>query len=197
MLLPSLNRTMQKGIQLHCKNNVKSISLATGVYQNDFAWKFPNGIPLTPGTFGYWDFSIGKPVQELLVDYLSDPKENFICPSDETPENYWYWKFRDAPNYRRVANGSSYMFSEHGILGVQFWLKEELTLNNIRNPGTYGYMSDGAANPNGWTWRNVDPNTSGLRIDWNHLDMVNFLFGDLHVEEVFQIDAPTVRSDPR
>lgn len=197
MLFPSLKRTMDKGIQVHCKNNVKSISLAIGVYQNDFAFRFPNGIPLTPGQFGYWDFTIGKPVQELLVDYLSDPKANFICPSDETPENYWYWRFRDAPNYKAIANGSSYMFSEHGILGVQYWLNEELSANNIRSPSTFGYMTDGRAFPNGWGWHNVDPTTNGLRIDWNHLDMVNYLFGDLHVESVLQIDASSVRSDPR
>jgi prepilin-type processing-associated H-X9-DG protein len=197
MLLPSLKRTMHKGVQVHCKNNVKSISLAIGVYQHDYASKFPNGIPLTPGAFGYWDFTIGKPVQELLVDYFTDPKSSFICPSDETPEDYWYWRFRDHPNYDKVASGSSYMFSEQGILGVQYWLKEELNANNIRNPSTYGYMVDGRAFPNGWNWANADTTKTGSRIDWNHMEMVNFLFGDLHVESVYENDSKNVRSDPR
>jgi len=196
LLIPSLQRTMQCGLQVQCMNNIKSISLATGVYQHDYADYFPYGIPLQPGTFTYNDFAKGKPTQELLLEYLSDPKSNFICPSDEKPEGYWYWKYTDHPNYTKVAKGSSYMFSENAILGMAIWTSASLHPDNIKQPSTFGFMSEGWAYPNAWNWRTVDPNYQYNRIKWSHLGSVNFMFGDSHVESVFQLDAPLVRSDP-
>lgn len=196
LLSPSLKSVIGKSVQLQCMNNEKSISLSIQVYQHDYSDAYPYGIPQKPGAFNYATFGISKPHQELLLSYLSEPKTDYICPADETPEDYWWWKFKDNSNYLKTANGSSYMFSEHCVLGMALAKKTMLKSHNIFEPSSLGYMVDGRAYPNGWNWSKANVYNDKSRVDWSHLDTTNFLFADGHVESIFSIDANQVRTIP-
>lgn len=196
LLSPSLQSVLGKGLQVQCMNNQKAISMAIHVYQNDNNDIFPYGMVEDPSVISYSTFGIAKPNQELLLDYLNEPKNDYICPADETPEDYWWWRFRDHANYLSYARGSSYMFSEHMILGFALTQKKQMTLNDIIQPSTLGYMSDGRAYPNGWNWSKANYYDDRSRVDWSHLDMNNFLFADGHVESILSLETGEVRTMP-
>ena len=49
------------------------------------------------------------------------------------------------------------MFSEHAILGSVLRDKIAIRVEDVVDPSTFVYMSEGWAYPNGWGWKTLDP----------------------------------------
>ena len=171
---------------------MKSMATALTLYTDDNDGLFPYGVDTYQLTNNQFSPSALSP-QELLFQYLDDPMKIYICPTDPTPENYVWWRFRGHPN---GVDASSYMFCENGLYGnVYSWRGgKPLGVDDIDTPSEYVYMSDGRYAPNGWGWWTLDPakfNENApwrVRIDWDHRENVNMLYGDFHVGEKWRFD---------
>lgn len=184
--MPSFGRFSAIAEQTHCKSNVKQLASLFSVYCEDYNGYFPYGV----GTLDFVSNQIpttSLSPQELLYDYTSGHKEVYTCPTDPSPENYWWWRYQGHPN---GITASSYMFCENGLYGnaASWRAGQPISVYNILTPRTYVYMTDGRCCPNGWTWRNIDENYGSPRIDWNHSEYLNLLYGDLHVEDKWIYD---------
>jgi len=183
MLFPSFKRFRSLAEQTQCQNNAKSFAAAMSIYIDDYDGFYPYGVGPDPFVGNGIPLTSQSP-QELIYDYLTAHKEIYACPSDPTPQNYQWWRYRGHPNNLK---SSSYMFCEYGLYGNMNTQKMPLKLINVLSPTTYVYMTDGNWCPNGWNWGTLNPITSP-RIDWDHDEYVNILYGDLHVDKKWRLD---------
>ena len=191
ILLPSLHRAKELANDVLCKTNLKGMGLALQLYTFDHDGVYPYGIDAPPSAFEYPPPSNSTPIQCLLLPYANDAYDMFICPTDETPEDYmWIWFNRNG-DFADI--GSSYTYSE---IAYYYWSSRKnrcLTEADIVDPSHFGYTADGLMSTIG-TWWYLDPvndqpffDVWSYRIDWNHMGTsVNMLFGDYHVEGMEQ-----------
>lgn len=200
LIFPSFKRFQSLAEQTNCKTNMKYLASAFTIYMDDYDKLYPYGLPSYTFT-GHTGSNYLSP-QELVYDYLSGHNEVYTCPTDPSPENYIWWRYRNHPN---GVTASSYMFCENGLYGnVASWrMGKPLSQNNLVQPTTYPYMTDGAYCPNGWRWSTLDPNNYSpsapwhYRIDWDHEQYINVLYGDMHVGDKWQLDnIATMRNRP-
>lgn len=201
LIFPSFKRFQSLAEQTNCKTNMKYMASAFTIYIDDHDGLFPYGLPSFTFT-GHYNRSNYLSPQELVYDYLDGHTQVYTCPSDSSPENYQWWRYRNHPN---GITASSYMFCENGLWGnsTPWRANKPLAQADILEPNTYPYMTDGAYCPNGWSWRTLDPNNYSpnspwlYRIDWDHEQYINVLFGDMHVGDKWQFDGiATMRNRP-
>ena len=195
LLLPSLSAAREKGRTISCMNNQKNIMLARTLYTDDNDGFYPWGI-----TDGTWDKKWPAPLgststPELLIEHMGRAFEAWNCPSDPRSHHYNWWMFTGRPSFDDSVR-ISYMFSEDAMYGTAMKGKGALREVAIINPDTFGYMSEGWMQPNGWTWAKVDPTDPLNRLNWDHRMSVNFTFGDGHAELRFRYGAGVIRDDP-
>jgi len=209
--LPSLRNAKEEGRTTVCLANQHNIWIATRTYGDDFVDQYPYGVPQPISVVNHphnqpWGPSRGHGVppqqQFYSLNYITDPAV-WICPSDPTPLNYAWWDFTEHPD---ITGGSSYMFSEDALFGVAWKDRFVLRHQNVWQPSTFGFMTDGYVCPNGWTWAKVDPQSPvhpqpplpwSVRIDWSHLHRVCVLWGDGHGTSEPQLNiADRVRQHP-
>lgn len=195
LLLPSLSAAREKGRSISCMNNQKNIMLARTLYTDDSDGFYPWGI-----TDDTWDEKWPAPsgstsTPELLLDHIGRAFDSFVCPSDPKTIGYNWWQFTGRPSFdstRRI----SYMFSEDAMYGTAIKGKGALSQVAILAPDTFGYMSEGWMQPNGWSWSKVDPTDPLHRLNWDHRFSVNFTFGDGHCELRSRYGAREIRDNP-
>ena len=208
ILLPSLTKARELGRATVCGSNLHQTAICLQMYLNDYKNAYPYGAPL-PASRAIWPDNPpantwdGVPPQEQFQIYTDGNTRMFICPSDQSPDNYNWWAFTVHPSFVGETNRSSYMYCEHSMFGAADRLDRIFTAEDIIDPSTWGWAADGRMCPNGWSWRLVDPDEQTLtspnqvRIDWSHNDNVNMLYGDMHVQLTPQRDIRyTVRCDP-
>lgn len=192
MIFPSFQRFQTLAEQMGCKNNMKNQAAAFSVYIDDNEGLYPYGVNTYQLTSNKFSTDSLSP-QELIYDYLSLAEDVYVCPSDKSPEDYIWWRFRGHPNN---ITASSYMFCEIGLYGsvFSFYGGQPLSTRSLVNPSTYSYMTDGRFCPNGWRWNTLNPDNYDAsqpwlyRIDWDHEQYVNVLYGDMHVGDKWQYD---------
>lgn len=196
MLLPALQTARAKGLAISCEGNLKQIGAGVAMYCDENDEFFPYCAFAKPASFE-WPVPDGSPApQELLFPYAGSDVMVWVCPADPSPSPYNWWEFDYHPTFTGTNNRNSYMFSEEALYGVSR-SGVGLKLGSVLEPATWGYVADGLEAPNGWNWNTVDPSTTSPRIDWNHQNKVNFLWGDFHVEAHVQAGAGnSVRSNP-
>lgn len=193
MIFPGFKRFRALAEQIQCQNNMKSFAAAMSVYVEDNDGLYPYGINTYNLKSGYEVPSASLSPQELVFDYLSSHNDIYTCPTDPTPANYQWWKYTSHPNNLKSA---SYMFCENGLYGniLPYRANKPLKQVDIINPSAYPYMTDGGYCPNGWRWSTLDPASYDpsqpwlLRIDWDHDENVNILYGDMHVAIKWRLD---------
>ena len=205
MLLPSLQRAREKGREIVCLSNVRQIGTGIYAYTVDHDGYLLYCDNLTPPNTTYPPSPGSKGPHYLSYEYANDANV-WVCPSDSDTSVVWHFWGSGAtaldgtPEQR--ARGVSYMFSEHAVFAVGYMDKQALRTQDVVDPETMGYMAEGNANINGWKWRNLwGPLVPGSRIDHQHANGINFLYGDLHVGRQKFISpaadpAQFVRSDP-
>lgn len=106
LLLPALGRAKSQARATSCRNNLKQMGLALGMYAGEYQY-FPlylegNGRPE----------SMGKPVQliwaDLLLPYLSSNRDLFLCAA-----NAPVFRWTNSP-MNVFTNGFSYGYNEAG-----------------------------------------------------------------------------------
>ncbi|MCH2208867.1 MAG: type II secretion system GspH family protein [Lentisphaerales bacterium] len=185
ILLPSLQKTRIMTMGTVCISNQKQIGIAMASYvsENDEFYPYKNGVQAN-GPNG------DKPIQEYLWYDIGESKEVFVCPLDQSPEDYFWW-YNPKTHFQKDVDGSSYMFNEYII---RIWDKESgrgLKVIDVDNPTKWPMASDGLVLPSSRTWARVTPGYTGWKpIDWWHADSkVGMLFGDGHVKNVSTITA--------
>jgi prepilin-type N-terminal cleavage/methylation domain-containing protein len=213
ILLPSLTKARELSRAVACGSNVKQIGLCLQFYGSDNRQFYPYGPGIAAGSIKHpndsnsgWNAAATPPQQQFFKYTSTD--EVFICPSDPDPTQYYWWAYGNRPDFKR---GSSYMFSEHTLFGTARDGDGVMKLSDVYDPMRFAYAADGDICPNGWSWGTLDWNNVwrevgreivdarwGYRIHWTHLENVNMLYGDMHVELTQQAGLKTaVRSDPR
>lgn len=209
ILLPSLRNARETGRAIVCGTNMRTISMSQQMYLNDFSGVYPYGIPKPVSIVDHPQYTgwgpggargYGVPPQQQYwnLHYLRD-KTIWVCPSDETPENYAWWDYNVHPDF----DASSYMHSEQVAYGVSWWRHRVLSDDDVKVPSTLATMSEGWHVLNGWTWARTDPkdllhvNPWDIRTDWWHTDTLNFLYADQHVERTQVAEARyNIRTNP-
>lgn len=181
LLLPSLKNVRIASMGSVCISNQKQIGMAMFSYttSNDGFYPFKDGVQ-----------GSDIPIQEYLWNDIGKSKEVFVCPLDESPEDYFWW-FRPQTYFQAGVDGSSYMFNEYII---RFWHDSNgkgLSVVDLDNPTKWPMASDGVVLPSSRTWARVTPGyTDWMPIDWWHADFkIGMLFGDGHVKNVSSFTA--------
>jgi len=81
VLLPSLGRARLMAQNIQCQNNLRQIGLAIAMYQND--QRIPTFLPIRarPNANVPNEFPLLYRGVELLLPYMEDNKQAFICPN--------------------------------------------------------------------------------------------------------------------
>lgn len=199
MLLPSLQKAKGKAISMNCMGNVKQIGLCLHMYTNDADDYYPLCRPPT---------GIRPAPQELFYTYAGDT-EVFHCPK-HVDRRYEWWEMSYHPHFDN-SHLPSYSFSERAVgmrsTGSHEYGQDPLKSGRVKDPLTFCYAMDGHICPNGWSWAGFNIYTNpvpedwwasryGPRVSWEHVGMLNGLFGDGHTESVPIRAVNTLRSNP-
>ncbi|MCD6459446.1 type II secretion system protein [bacterium] len=104
MITPMFRNMREKGRTIICLNNVRNISEAFMTYSSENGGRLPLcGWYCEDGFHGKrrGNHGVGKPWMDVLVTYLNDNKNMFICPSDENPEDYNFHCHGSSGSYNR------------------------------------------------------------------------------------------------
>ncbi len=105
MITPMFTNLREKWKGIVCLNNVRNISQAFMIYASENNGRLPlcgwycernNPDGLPNGNHG-----VGRPWMDMLVPYLNDNKNMFICPADEDPSDYNFHAHGSSPRYNR------------------------------------------------------------------------------------------------
>ena len=104
MITPMFRNIRDKGRRIICLNNVRNISEAFSVYGSENNGRLPLcGWYCEDGYHGKrrGNHGVGKPWMDVLLPYLNNDKNMFICPSDENPEDYDFFCHGSSGGYNR------------------------------------------------------------------------------------------------
>ncbi|MCM8537231.1 MAG: DUF1559 domain-containing protein [Lentisphaeraceae bacterium] len=188
MLLPSLSRAREMGKAAVCTSNQKQLGIATVSYFGDFDDIFPFGMTNDIQNWGgTWPNTDSQPPQQVIYPYV-DNKEVYVCPTDETPENFSWWMLQNHPD----LTNASYAFNEWATWYYTKGQKEIFRISYINKSAEWIMLADTwhtVSGPGNWLF---SPTEASPRIDWYHPNTrVNALFGDGHVERVSAFSGPT------
>lgn len=169
MLLPALSQARDKAKSVTCKNNLKQIGLAYGMYMNDYE----NYIPPVGASQAEWIWNY------VLKNSYKMPGKVFFCPMDEQvmkssghmETNYGQnsrlnlkFEGRWTPNYKLYPR----------IIGFKHCSSTMLAAD--KHFGNYGYFTPADVVIYG-------PNVN-RGINYRHKTRANILMLDMHVEDV-------------
>lgn len=199
MLLPSLSKARKAAQAAVCTSNQKQIGVAFMSYASTFNGAWAYGLSVAAGDIGANLPSNSRPPMEVLWDDIGESNEVFICPLDQSPEDYMFWSFSVMPNFSGEKARASYMFNEYGEWYYPRVVDRAMLFADLPNPADWPMMSDGKIVASSSTWSRVSPLNTGNWgcIDWWHPnEKVGMLFGDGHVESVNAFTAVTHAANP-
>jgi prepilin-type N-terminal cleavage/methylation domain-containing protein/prepilin-type processing-associated H-X9-DG protein len=143
MLLPALNKAREKGKQIYCTNNLKTLGVAATMYSSDNSdfYVMRNGSLLRACYSGYWWMICGSWYQSLYP-YLDKNINAYVCPSI-TPEDSWVystwanWPQNTIKVKYTLTYGWGYMVSSP----FERWAKP-LKLGQVKNASSWTMASD-------------------------------------------------------
>lgn len=177
ILLPSLTKAKDLAKKTVCGTNLKAMSTAFAMYQNDWDGCFPDAYWMN-GTWCY-----------LLVPYLSDKDCNnedngqdsvqnmgvFRCPSEEDLEVFHYARNLDL-GFNRFFQGEAEFHARR---------QTSININQISHPAMTGLVGDDGGD---W-WFSGNPYwTYEGQPRYRHIESCMMLFVDSHAEGVDYID---------
>ena len=198
MLLPALNNAREQAKSIKCKNNMKQIGLAVGMYGSDYNSFFPNIVGTGNAYLGLVDqlFPYTKSAK-----YQNGVKGLWICPSANPPTNAkklhtsytvsyenstgitrtGAWMFRN-PNW--IPNRFNKILP-NGILMYSTVLNALSTMNTAFPFVTADQMMA------------TSPHFASRGPTYSHNKSSNFLFSDLRVEQRKYYIVPNFTADKR
>jgi prepilin-type N-terminal cleavage/methylation domain-containing protein/prepilin-type processing-associated H-X9-DG protein len=159
MLLPALSRAKQKAHQINCVSNLKQLTTAAVMYQNETG--------TSPGTIGYG--AVSSLWMETLISHYARVAKIRLCPdapepnklpppiSDGDAATAWYWQGPGTIYYTGsyAINGWLYTYE-----GASEWIPEKpkyfLKESNVSSPSKTPFFMD-AIWPDLWPTTNSPP----------------------------------------
>jgi prepilin-type N-terminal cleavage/methylation domain-containing protein/prepilin-type processing-associated H-X9-DG protein len=194
MLLPALSKAREKAESIACVNNFKQVGVASALYNSDnknyITWCLTGkDISSINDAANYPHHT---PVHVLLFPYVGKEPKTYVCPADQTPDNYTVYRMNNTGGYSEFTcsggewstwNSCSMMFNSKIVIGgwdYEAW-KVGCKTTFIEKPTITAYASDGNHNIHS-QWKTIDTLFDGYRMDWDHSGNVNVLFVDGHVD---------------
>ena len=180
LLLPSLSNAREAGKAAVCTSNQRQLGIATLSYQGDFDDIFPFGITNNIQNWGgTWPSNDSQPPQQVIFEHAGETPEVYVCPTDESPEDFKWWALQNHPD----LESASYAFNEWATWYYTKGQKRIFKLNIVNDLSKWIMLADTWHTVSGPQYWHYGPNDTGARIDWYHpRTSVNTLFGDGHVE---------------
>ncbi|OGV62479.1 MAG: hypothetical protein A3K19_33525 [Lentisphaerae bacterium RIFOXYB12_FULL_65_16] len=210
LLLPALQQAKEKSKAIVCIGNMKQLGVASAMYVDDYDGYYHYGIAQPPGTWTYtlpagWVAADARCPQDLMADHLSGSPETFSCPSDPTPLDNNEWEFDKILNLKGNPAGrirSSYMTAERmtWMLPASNYTGRAIQSAKVLQPDTLGYLTEGSmvlSHGGSWHAANRFNVTCCSRVQWDHFQRTNVLFGDWHVSAVQMVGIEArLRANP-
>lgn len=141
MLLPALSRAKQKAHQINCINNLKQLTTAAVMYQNETG--------TSPGTIGYG--AVSSLWMETLINHYARVAKIRLCPdapepnklpppvSDGDAATAWYWQGTGVTNYTGSYGINGWLYTYEGASQwipdrPKYFLKEANVSSTSRTP---------------------------------------------------------------
>ncbi|MCM8538476.1 MAG: prepilin-type N-terminal cleavage/methylation domain-containing protein [Lentisphaeraceae bacterium] len=200
LLLPSLSNARKSAMAAVCLSNQKQIGTAFMSYASTYNGAWAYGLSVDAKDIGANVPGNSRPPMQALWNDVGESNEVFICPLDESPDDYNFWAFSNRPNFEDENARASYMFSEWGEWYYPRVVDRAMMFGDLPNPANWPMMSDGTVAASSSTWNRCSPLRAGEWgcLDWWHPnDRVAMLFGDGHVGSVSAFTTTTYAADPR
>ena len=187
LTMPSILNAMRMAQRVQCGSNLSQLGKASALYADQWDQYYPRGGNPGANTGEQMRDVLAPP--ELIRPYADDPKV-FLCPTDISPSDYWWWVLKHP-----TLTSASYMWNEY-LLNVNY--RYSSNRRSFNHPATLGLIADGRSCPSNWTWQTclLPQQWECSRCDWHHDGGVNMLFGDLHVDKVLHHELVNVRILP-
>ncbi len=158
MLLPALARAKQKAQQINCVSNLKQLTVAASLYQNETGQ--------SAGTIGYG--TVGSLWMETLLAHYANVAKIRLCPStrerDPQPNTYtagdaataWFW-VNGPTNYSGSYGMNSWLYTFEGASQFFADLDKYFPRDTaITSPATTPFFMD-AVWPDLWVYADSKP----------------------------------------
>ena len=158
MLLPALSKAKQKALQINCVSNLKQLTVAATMYQNETGQ--------SAGSIGYG--TVGSLWMETLLTHYANVAKIRLCPStrERTPQpttytagdaaTPWFW-VNDSTNYSGSYAMNAWLYTFEGA--SQFFADTDkyfIKDTAITSPSTTPCFMD-AVWPDLWVFTNSPP----------------------------------------
>ena len=215
MLLPALSKAREKARAISCTNNLKQIQLGNILYTNDYddylppivyapgwaGWGYPN---MGSDTSRTW-FTYNPMIPETPMDwsdwYGKDPKAKDLEAGEDKSSWHKIMHCPSCPTSERLYGNIGYQcsigMSFHSVIynasGTWEVSSTWHRISSIRYPAIFVNIFDGS-NQNAWTTafyvHGSLINDAAKGYYFRHSKMMNFSFGDGHVEAVSDAKVP-------
>jgi prepilin-type N-terminal cleavage/methylation domain-containing protein/prepilin-type processing-associated H-X9-DG protein len=158
MLLPALSRAKQKAHQINCVSNLKQLTAAAIMYQNETG--------TSPGAIGYG--TVSTLWMETLITHYARVAKIRLCPDapERSPQNgiadgdaatAWFWQGQGPTNYTGSYGINGWLYTYEG---ASEWIPEKpkyfLKETSISSPSKTPFFVD-AIWPDLWPTTNSPP----------------------------------------
>ena len=201
ILLPALNRALEKGRSIACFNNLNQFGKADALYINDYNdWPAPFRDGFTAKDYKATIFGVGS--RGLFSPYLpvtsGENNDNnfttykkdggsgaFICPSQPRPANDSDYDLMGTVYYTYSMN-SNFSWSSIGAAERPFG-----KITQVRRPTRGAVFMDGQGGLLVWWYPNKEQKISWVgKVAFRHTGRSNVLFLDFHVESIDRLKMP-------
>jgi len=196
MLLPALNQARERGKDVSCRNNMKTIGMYTAQYVDSYKDHYPVGAKNDAGTDS-WFTSMKEFLGPSFLTKKGVFRDPVLSNSDDIPANYAP-VFRCPADMFRTQNAKpikrALSYTLHGNVGCDSPKKIRKTSNILRpsarlyrtdciytvKPGSYVNLTN-----YNWIWGlNAGGTSTQGEVSYRHNNNANTLFLDWHVSSM-------------